>query len=556
MEENESEMGDDYLNFSNDNKIKSIIKTENLLFSDVVQKINKFGMKQERVLLITDNAIYSLNSVKDKKLKRRFDIAKMRAITVSQISDELVLHGKEEEYDYLYISPKKNRIICILEEVYESLTGDELEFANLEVAQLKNVVTTKKAKAKNMQVSKMNDSELCNIKEYIKTYCRVKKGNDSDDEGNEGEDAGQGKMDLLNYDEEEDDDAFIGNESYSSKDNIVTVNDFKFLKVIGCGKYATTYLAKYKEEYLAVKEYKKYVILENNFLRNVKRELKVLANAKFENNKFLPQLKFTFQSDTSIYLAMPFYQGGDLYTYLSSKRRFCLEEAEVIQIAAQIIEALSLLHSDNIIYRNIKLENVVFDEKGFVKLIDFSKSYTMKFKDDLSSSFYGNLDYIAPETVKCEGQSRYSDWWMLGVLLYEMLYGITPFKSESIEQTCDLIVYSELKFPTKGPNVVSEDMKDLIRQLLNKNQKKRIGAGPDDAQELEMHPLFKKVKFDDIRELKFKPIFSPQLGKKDDVKYFEAEFLNKEINLEPHLNGYQMEIVQDALSEGKFKMFK
>ena len=163
----ENELNDDYLNFSGDSKIKSMIKGETLLFSDSIIKINKYGMNQDRVLLITDGAVYNLNSVKDKKLKRRIDISKIRGITTSQVSDELVLHGKDEEYDYLYISQKKNRIICILEEIHESLTGEELEFANLEIAQLNNVVTTKKAKAKNFQASMMNDSELYNIKEYI-----------------------------------------------------------------------------------------------------------------------------------------------------------------------------------------------------------------------------------------------------------------------------------------------------------------------------------------------------------------------------------------------------
>ncbi|MCQ2817225.1 MAG: protein kinase [archaeon] len=550
----DNEQNDDYLNFGGESKIKSMIKEETLLFSDNIIKVNKYGMNQERVLLITDAAVYNLNSVKDKKLKRRIDITKIRGITTSQVSDELVLHGKDEEYDYLYVTPKKNRIICILEEVHECLTGEELEFAYLEVAQLKNVVTTKKAKAKNMQASRMNDSELSNIKEYIKTFCRKKGTTESDDEGVE-EDVKEDKNNLLNYDEDDEDDAFIGNESYSSKDNIMKVSDFQFLKVLGVGKYATTYLAKHKEEYLAVKEYKKHIVMENDYLRNVKRELKVLANVKLENNNFIPQLKYTFQSPNGIYLAYPFYQGGDLYTYLSSKNGNSLEENEVKIIAAQIIQAISILHSDNIIYRNLKLENVLFDEKGFIKLVDFSKSYTMKFKDDLSSSFVGNLDYISPESIKCEGQTRSTDWWMLGILLYELLYGITPFSSDTFEQTCDRIVYSDFKFPEKK-SPVSNEMKDLIRQLLNKNQKKRIGAGPDDAQELESHAAFKGINFDEVRELKIKPSFVPSLTGKEDLKYFDDQFLKMEINLEPYLSGFQNEIIQDAASEGKFKMFK
>lgn len=157
----------DHLNFEKDDEIRKIITNEKFLFSDLIYKKNKFGFNQSRNLVLTDNAIYNL---KGKKLQRRFDISKLKGITTSIAKgcQEFVIHGNEEEHDYLYSSRNKFTIIYLLEGAFEKLRGKEIDFIFTESASLKNRMTTKKEKESDPKFSRMDDSELCDIKEFFK----------------------------------------------------------------------------------------------------------------------------------------------------------------------------------------------------------------------------------------------------------------------------------------------------------------------------------------------------------------------------------------------------
>ena len=157
----------DHLNLEKDPSIKEIISNEKFLFSDLIYKKNKFGFNQSRNFVLTDNALYNL---KGKKLQRRFDISKLKGITTSVAKgcQEFVIHGNEEEHDYLYSSKNKYTIIYLLEGAYEKLRGKELDFIFTESASLKNRMTTKNEKKSDPKFSRMDDSELCDIKEFFK----------------------------------------------------------------------------------------------------------------------------------------------------------------------------------------------------------------------------------------------------------------------------------------------------------------------------------------------------------------------------------------------------
>ena len=165
----------DHLKLAKDKSILNIISNEKFLFSDEISKKNKFGFNQTRNFVITDTAIYNL---KDKKLKRRFEIAKLKGITVSvsKGSQEFVIHGNEAEHDYLYNSKNKYIIIYILEKVFEKLRGKELDFIFTESSNLNNRMTTKKEKKSNSKFSRMDDSELSDIKSFFKNLYYDSKG--------------------------------------------------------------------------------------------------------------------------------------------------------------------------------------------------------------------------------------------------------------------------------------------------------------------------------------------------------------------------------------------
>lgn len=571
----------DLLNFGNDPAILRMIGKETFLFSDEIIKINRFGFQQFRNLVITNNAIYNL---KNKKLQRRLEISKLKGITTNKHSDEFVLHGNEEEYDYYYISRSKKKIIYFLEKSFEGLTGGELLFSNLDTPHIKNVVTKKREKKKNSRFSRMDDSELGDIKVYIKNECNFIKQDKpldtvifSDDENNnDGDDfKGDGERrkrksiweisdfdnDIVEYEEVKD----TLNITRSTKNGILVndefvqlpkkvYEDFTFLNIIGKGKFTTTYLAKMKNDpktLYAVKVGAKHILINNDFVDNLATEKRILTTLKIiEGDHYLNELCFCFQTQEKVFLVNNFYKGGDFYNLLLQKKT--LDEKSVILYVVQIIIALFHLHNNNIIYRNLKLENIVLDEKGFIRLIDFSKSKILNFDEDLGTSFYGTPEYFAPEILEGQGQTKSVDWWMLGVLIYEMLFGVSPFKGESVERVFDLICFAEVKFP---PDInISPNMKDFIQKLLDKNCEQRLGF-KDDGEEIKRHPIFQNINFGDIEKKNFTPPFIPRIFGENDCGNFDEELTTEEIDMNEYIDGYNLEKIKHGNNQGLFSSF-
>ncbi len=275
----------DFLKFKDDPEILKIITTELLLFSDKIYKKNRFLFSQERYIVITNYAIYNL---KGKSLKRRIDISKLKGITNSEKTLEFVLHGNEE-YDYLYYSENKLIIIHIIEKIYEVLMGKTLLFTNLETDNLKSKVTTKKEKEKNQNFSRMDDTNLTDINEFLK-----KKGF--------GEEENYPELETENNEIN----LFDSSQTLYFRDSLMSVNksldlsdnfnffiqdeyyplpkssfeDFEFLKIIGKGKNSITYLGKRKNENYAcvIKSIDKVSLIENETIENLITEKKILTS--------------------------------------------------------------------------------------------------------------------------------------------------------------------------------------------------------------------------------------------------------------------------------------
>ena len=478
----------DHLNFKNDKKIQLIIKNEKLLFSSEIKKKNKHNYNQTRNLILTNKALYNLDNY---TLKRRIDLSKIKGITTAKNLNELVIHGIAQEHDYYYLTKDKNTIIYFLEKIHEKLTGRELMFAYLEIDNLKNRVTKKDEKKKNPNFSRMDDSELYDINKYIKEI--IFKNNKILDEFNvidfnilvpqnnnkeinsskivnqflDGRKQSIYSYNIDSFENSNEEDSSLNNDSFEILPE-AKIEDFELLKIIGKGKNSITYLAKYinnknniyYNKLYALKKYKKIDIINNELFDNLINEKKI-STCKNLFCLYISKLEFCFQNNIEIFYVFPFYKRGDLFQLLKTKKK--LKISETIFFISQIIIALLKLHENSIIYRNIKLENILIDDKGLIKLIDFNKCKILTFENEFACSFIGNLEYISPEVILGNGHSFEYDYWMLGILTYYLIFGHSPYKSKKIDNLFDEIIFEEIEY---NENEFEEDgiynKKDII----------------------------------------------------------------------------------------------
>eukprot|EP00826_Nyctotherus_ovalis_P051068 TRINITY_DN635_c0_g1_i3.p1 TRINITY_DN635_c0_g1~~TRINITY_DN635_c0_g1_i3.p1 ORF type:complete len:450 (-),score=118.71 TRINITY_DN635_c0_g1_i3:42-1391(-) len=301
--------------------------------------------------------------------------------------------------------------------------------------------------------------------------------------------------------------------------NKVTLKDFGIISIIGKGGFGTVYLVEKLDEktLFAMKQLRKDLIIKNRSFVCTQIEGEILQLA---NHPFLVGMAYVFSSTTSIFFVMKFYRGGELYRHLKAKKRF--EEDAVRFYVAQIVLALGELHKNNVIYRDMKPENILLDVDGYVALTDFGLS---KFLDEnqVTSTFCGTPDYIAPELVNGLGYNKQVDWWGVGILIYELLFGCAPFRSKNQHMMYRKITLSEVPFPDPGQAEASEDAKDIIRKLLCKNPRKRLGASKD-AEEVLSHSFFSKINIEKLLNKELEAPFKPPVDEsnKYDLQNFKT----------------------------------
>ena len=305
----------------------------------------------------------------------------------------------------------------------------------------------------------------------------------------------------------------------------LTLESFKIITVLGKGTFGKVYLTELNEDgsLYAIKAIRKDVLIETEQVESTKLERDILLEC---DHPFLWGMDYVFQNDLRLYFVMPFIRGGELYKHFLKCKRF--PESQVKFYAIQIVLALGYLHSKDICHRDMKLENILIDETGYIKLIDFGLARILK-DSELSQSFCGTPEYLAPEMVAQKGHDKTVDWWAVGILIYEMLIGVTPFYNRSRNLMLIKIQQSKIVFPDKKKYKIeySDDVQDVIWKLLNKKKNKRLGA-IDDFEEILSHPWFSEYNIDDIIAKKVKAPFIPQFEDQYDTKYFnfKADFSN------------------------------
>ena len=187
------------------------------------------------------------------------------------------------------------------------------------------------------------------------------------------------------------------------------------------------------------------------------------------NHPFLCGMDYVFQTPQRLYFVLPFVNGGELDRICIKRRR--LEESEVKFYIAQIIIGIGKLHERGIVHRDIKLSNILVDETGYIKIIDFGLAMHLK-EGEVITSISGSPKYLAPEVLTTEGANKNVDWWALGIILFEMIFGYPPFQSESRQKLSQIITSQDPVIPEKAEFGISysDEVADLISKLLIKDQ--------------------------------------------------------------------------------------
>ncbi|OWR42784.1 ribosomal protein S6 kinase alpha-5 [Danaus plexippus plexippus] len=239
---------------------------------------------------------------------------------------------------------------------------------------------------------------------------------------------------------------------------------------------------------------------------------------------FLVTLHYAFQTDAKLHLILDYVAGGELFTHLYQREHF--HENEVRIYIAEIILALEQLHKLGIIYRDIKLENILLDAEGHIVLTDFGLSKEFCGGESRAYSFCGTIEYMAPEVVRSgsQGHDIAVDWWSVGVLTYELLTGASPFTVEGEKNTQQEITKRIVRCSYPVPNDVSPAVQDFIKKLLVKDPRRRLGGGDDDAEELKRHPFFQDLDWEAVSRREVAAPFVPQLSHAADTCNFADEF--------------------------------
>ncbi|KAL7878237.1 hypothetical protein AOLI_G00092110 [Acnodon oligacanthus] len=224
---------------------------------------------------------------------------------------------------------------------------------------------------------------------------------------------------------------------------------------------------------------------------------------------------------------MEYANGGELFFHLSRERVFTEDRARFY--GAEIVSALEYLHSRDVVYRDLKLENLMLDKDGHIKITDFGLCKEGITNEATMKTFCGTPEYLAPEVLEDNDYGRAVDWWGLGVVMYEMMCGRLPFYNQDHERLFELILMEEIRFPRS----LSPDAKSLLAGLLKKDPKQRLGGSSDDAKEVMGHKFFVSINWQDVLQKKLIPPFKPQVTSETDTRYFDEEFTLQTITVTP-----------------------
>ncbi|XP_076152482.1 protein kinase C epsilon type isoform X1 [Alosa pseudoharengus] len=322
--------------------------------------------------------------------------------------------------------------------------------------------------------------------------------------------------------------------------------DFSFIKVLGKGSFGKVMLAELKgtDEVYAVKVLKKDVILQDDDVDCTLTEKRILALAR--KHPYLTQLFCCFQTKDRLFFVMEYVNGGDLMFQIQRSRKF--DEPRSRFYAAEVTSALMFLHQHGVIYRDLKLDNILLDAEGHCKLADFGMCKEGILDGVTTTTFCGTPDYIAPEILQELEYGPSVDWWALGVLMYEMMAGQPPFEADNEDDLFESILHDDVLYPVW----LSKEAVSILKAFMTKNPSKRLGCvvsqGLEEA--IKAHSFFREIDWLLLEQRRVRPPFKPRIKTKRDVNNFDQDFTRED----PVLTPVEEDIIKQ-INQDEFKGF-
>ena len=265
-----------------------------------------------------------------------------------------------------------------------------------------------------------------------------------------------------------------------------------------------------KRHHFALKMLKKSEVIRLKQVEHIKSERRILSEI---NHPFIVNTYTSFQDRTNLYLVMEYVIGGELFSQLRRKGRF--SNSTACYYACEIILALDYLHSLDIVYRDLKPENLLFDKDGHIKLTDFGFAKKI---EDRTWTLCGTPEYLAPEIIQSKGHGKSVDWWALGILIYEMLVGFPPFSGASTLEIYKQILANEVTYPSH----VDAKARDLISHLLTPDLTMRYGCLREGAEDIKRHAWFANVTWSRVIRKQQRPPYVPGYRSGEDTANFDS----------------------------------
>ncbi|XP_028809895.1 protein kinase C theta type [Denticeps clupeoides] len=300
-----------------------------------------------------------------------------------------------------------------------------------------------------------------------------------------------------------------------------TLEQFTLHKMLGKGSFGKVFLAELKAtgQFFAVKALKKDVVLMDDDVECTMVERRVLSLAW--EQPFLTHLYCTFQTKENLFFVMEYLNGGDLMFHIQACHRFDVPRSTFY--AAEIVSGLQFLHSKGIVYRDLKLDNILLDMDGHIKIADFGMCKENMTGEARTSTFCGTPDYIAPEILLGQKYGSSVDWWSFGVLLYEMLIGQSPFHGRDEEELFQSIRTDDPCYPRWLP----KEARDILVKLFVREPERRLGVRGN----IRAHLFFRDTDWNALEKRQVEPPFRPTVKSPSDCSNFDKEFINEKPRL-------------------------